>query len=191
MDCFTIPHRCIYERYAVFRGHLPCRFGIVPVAVPVQVAVPVKPPAGHRREYHRAGPGRKGIFDEHPQVFSIEPVCRGIAFRVALLGIVVAELDEKVLPCLQVGLHLVPQTSVYEALGASPVLGIVHYRHAAVQVGRQPLAPASFRILFRKVLVRHGGIPHEPQDDMSAVFHSPCPGVLPSAQAEEQRCGYY
>ena len=74
------------------------------------------------------------------------------------------ELDEKVLPCLQVGLHLVPQSSVYEAFGTSAVLCVIHHRDAGVQMRREPLPPASFRILTGKVLVRHCRVAHEPED---------------------------
>ena len=75
-----------------------------------------------------------------------------------------SELDEEVLPFLEVLLHSVPDTKGLDTLRASAVLCIVCNHDVGINVGLKSLSPSSLRILVREILVRHGGITHETED---------------------------
>ena len=160
----------VYYRYAVFLCHLENRFRVVPVTVFLQLSFIVEPSARHRSEKDRLRALFQCIIYECPEILLIGPESRSVPGRVIFLGIIVAELDEKIFSWFQVSFHLVPQTAVYKAFRAAAVLGIVAHCHHGIQMRRKPLAPSPLRISFRKILVSHGGITHQPQGDFLSVL---------------------
>ena len=83
-----------------------------------------------------------------------------------------AELDEEILPCLEVLLYAVPDAKSLETLGAAAVLGIVCYDHIGVKVRLEALAPATLRVFIRKVLVRHSRVSHKAEDNLVLSHHA-------------------
>ena len=75
-----------------------------------------------------------------------------------------SELDEEVLPFLEVLLHAVPYSQGLHALCAPAVLGVVCNHNVCIHMGLESLSPSSLRILIREILVSHGGITHETED---------------------------
>ena len=147
----------VQQGHVLFFRDLLHRGGIVAVMISVENAV-LEMPAGDGSQQNRPGALFFGGPYEETQVVLIGPECRSIARGIILLGIVVAELDEQVIPRLQVGFHLIPKAQVPETLGAAPVLGIVDDLHSIVQEVLEHHSPAAFGPRLRKVLLRHCGI---------------------------------
>ena len=82
------------------------------------------------------------------------------------------ELDEEILPCLEVLLHAVPNAESLETLGAAAVLSIVCYYHIGIEVRLETLAPATLRVFIRKILVRHSRVSHKTEDDLVLCHHA-------------------
>ena len=142
------------------------------MAVAVQHAV-LEPAAGHRGKQHRVGALFQGRPHKQAQVFLVGTISGGIAGGVVGLGIVMAELDEHIIPRLQVGLHLVPKPQVYETFGTAAVLSIIDDVYlAGIQEILQHHSPATFLPCLGKVFFRHGAVSHQ-VDGGKGAGHKP------------------
>ena len=168
----------VQQRHAFLLSHLLHRGGIIRVAVAVQLPL-LEPAAGDRSEEHRRGALRAGPADEGAEVVLVGAESRGIALRIVRLRIVVAELDEHVIPGLQGVVHLVPETPVDETLRAAAVLRVIDHLEGVVHEVLEHHAPAALGIAAREVLFRHGGIAHQVDGREGA-------GYQPDAGEEEE-----
>ena len=161
----------VQERHAHLLGHLLHRGGIVGVAVAVQLAA-FEPAAGHRGEEDRRRAFLAGSADEGPEVLLVGAEGGRIAVGIVGLGIIVAELDEHVVPGLEGVLDHVPEALVDEALRAAAVLRVVDDVEGAVHEIREHHAPAALGLPVGQVLVRHRGIAHQ-VDGREGTGHEP------------------
>ena len=150
----------VQDRHAHLLGHLLHGGGIVGVAVAVQLAV-LEPAAGHRSQENRRGALLAGAADEGPEILLVGAESRGIAVGIIGLGVVVAELDEHVIPGLEGVLDHVPEALVDEALRAAAVLRIVDDPEGVVHEVREHHAPAALELAVGEIFLRHGGIAHQ------------------------------
>ena len=98
------------------------------MAVPIQHPV-LEPAAGHRGQKDRRGAFAANPVDKQPEILLIGAPGSGITRRVALLGVVVTELDKHVVPFLYGIQYLVPESQVDEALGTASILGVIDHRN--------------------------------------------------------------
>ena len=138
---------------------------------PLEIAFRIKPSARDRSEKHRLGTHFQGMIHEKPDIILICTERSGITGGIRLLGIIMTELDEEVFPSLEVILHPVPDAERLHAFGAAAVLGIIRHKDIAVHMGLEPLSPASFRIFIGKILVCHGRVSHQAEDNLVLSGH--------------------
>ena len=100
----------------------------------LEVALVVKPATRHRSEENRLGTYAESMVYEYSQIVLICSERSCISCGVRLLRIVVTELDEKILPCLEVLLYAVPDAKRLETLGSAAGLRIVCYDHIGVKM---------------------------------------------------------
>ena len=146
--------------------------GIVRMAASVQLAV-LEPAAGHRGEQHGDAALLPHTVNVIAQVVLVSAPGSRIAGGVALLGVVVAELDKHVVSRLNGAVHLVPQAQVPEALGAAAVLGIVDHLHLVrVQEVLEHHAPAPLQSCLGQVFLGHCAVAHQ-MDGGEGAGHQP------------------
>ena len=102
------------------------------MAIPLEISFVVEPSARYRSEKHRFRSDAEGIIHKHADVILISSKGSGIACSVRLLCVIVTELDEQILPCLEVSLNPIPDSESLHAFGAAAVLGIVCNDHIGI-----------------------------------------------------------
>ena len=111
------------------------------------------------------------MIHEKPDIILICSERSCITGGIRLLGIIMTELDEEVFPSLEVILHPVPYSQRLHTLCAAAVLGIIRHKDIAVHMGLEPLTPASLRILIGEILVCHGRVSHQAEDNLVLSGH--------------------
>ena len=169
-QAFQPVQRCschVQKHHSLFIGHRLHRSRIILVAIAVQ-AILLEPAAGNRGEQNGNSALLTGFIDEQAQIILVRAPSIGISCRIAFLRVVVAELDEHIIPRLDGFVYLSPSTLIDETLGALAVACVIDHFHSAVQEVLEHHAPAALLPRLGKVLLRHSAVPHQMDGETAA-----------------------